>query len=133
MAHILAPQPPLARRQRSAGLRKLERTDDPATVVRVDECSGLRIAVRQRLVRGLGAELVGRTLPAFPFPGRRRGRQPELDKRRPEVEAGPADDDRRPALLEGAVDRRMRQLRVLPTDASWSRSQTPTSSVGKSD
>ena len=31
-----------------------------------------------------------------------------------EVEAGPADDDGRPAFFEGAVDRCMRQLRVLP-------------------
>ena len=113
MAHVVAPQPILVRHERGARLGQLQRPDDPATVIGMDSGRRLGIPLGERLVRRFGPELVVGALPARPLLGRRGGRKGELDEGRPKIQARATDNDRRQALLECVVDRRVRELGVL--------------------
>ena len=99
--------------ERVAGFGELERADDPAAVVRVHRGRRLGIALGEERVRRLGALLVVDALPALARARLRRRRNVQLGERRAEVQAGAADDDRRPAGGERSVDRLVRERLVL--------------------
>ena len=75
-------------------------------------CRG--IALREQRMRGLAPELVVHAFPPFALPRRRRRRKLEVRERRAQVEAGAADDDRRPARGDDLVDRLVRESLVAP-------------------
>src|SRR5204863_1962047 len=101
------------RAQRGAGLRKLECADDAAAVVRVQGRSSAWVSLGEQLVGALAAEPVVEPFQPLARAGLGRGRQLEIGERGSEVEAGPADDDRRASSGKDLVDRRVRQLLVL--------------------
>ena len=72
-----------------------------------------RVAVGQDRVSRLSADAVVQALPSLAGTGRRSRRQLELGQRGAQVEARPADDDRRAAGGERVVDRRVREELVL--------------------
>jgi hypothetical protein len=69
--------------------------------------------------------------PALARPRLGRRRELELGERRPKVETSPADHDRRPAVREDFIDRRMGERRVGPNGRLRSSDQIPTSLVGE--
>lgn len=80
----------------------------------MDAGCSLGIALAQKLVSRVGAELVIGVLPTLAGARLRRRRKVELGQSGSQVEARPADDDRSQTLGERAVDRLMRQPRVFP-------------------
>ena len=111
VARRVRPEPVGVGRERRPGLCELERTHDAAAVVRVHGGGRSRIELRQALVRRVRV-LVVEPRPALARARLRRRRQLELRERGPQVEARPADDDRRLALGEDLVDRGVCQRRV---------------------
>jgi hypothetical protein len=79
----------------------------------MDSRRRFRVALGERLVRRLGPELVVRALPPLPRAGSRGRRKVELDERCPQIQARATHDNRSHLVLERAIDRRVRQVRVL--------------------
>src|SRR5215208_508700 len=84
---VARPEPVLFRRERAAGGREFEGTDDPAPVVRMDSGGGLGVAAGKERVRALCTLRVVEGFPAIPLARRGRRWKVELGERRAQVEA----------------------------------------------
>src|SRR5207302_2604135 len=112
-APLVGPQAVAIGSKRRACAGELERADDTAPVVRMQPLRRGGIAFGEQTVGGLGAEAVVEPAPALAGSGSRRWREVQLGQRGTEIEAGPADDDRRFATSEDLVDLRVCEPRVL--------------------
>ena len=127
LAGVAGPEPVAA--QRMADLGELERAHDAPPVVRVHGRGRLGVEVGQERVRALGAPRRRRT-PALAGAGHGRRRNLELGERGPEVQAGAADHDGRPAGGERASIAACASVWNSATEASWSSGQIPTRAAG---
>ena len=108
------PQPVVLGCERGSNLRELERSHDPTAVVRVHHRARGGIERCEPRMGDLGTLFVVEACPPFPRARLRSGRQRQVGQRRPQIQAGAADDDRRASRGEDLVDHRVGELRVLP-------------------
>ena len=109
MTRLVRPEPvPLA-----VASGELQAADDPAAVVRMDRGGGFGVELGELRVSLLGPRRVVQLLPALALAGLGSRRQREVGERGPQVEAGSAGDDRRPARGEDLVDRGVRERLIL--------------------
>ena len=90
----------------------------------------LRGRARRAAHARFGAFLVVELLPALALARLRCWWKPQVGEGRPQVEARPADDDRRASRLEDLVDRSVCEPLILGDGASWSSGQIPTRRAG---